>query len=302
MKIIQLPRLHSQDKSQRNSEEVGENSHAETELKKAQVFAVINQKGGVGKSSSCFHLSGAYAAMGLRVLVIDADPQASITQGFFGSEAVEEMSIEDTVAALFDDRCAFHDQSSLVRTTEFNGIHVCPSNQRLAQFNRPSPEESGLQQFALGEFIESQVEFDIVLIDCPPNLYECTWAALVAADWVIIPVNPEDFGTQGLRAVHQAVENARVLNPKIRRLGHLVTRSDSRLLIHKFYERRLRKKYGNLVLSSFLSELSAFKVAVAKRTPVQFHEPNGRAARLTRNLSREILDRIDVSNAKRKAA
>lgn len=301
MKIIQLPRLSSKDKSQRVSE-VAEDYRGETGLKKTHVFAVINQKGGVGKSSSCFHLSGAYAAMGLRVLVIDADPQASITQGFFGSEAVEEMSIEQTVAALFDDRCAFHDRSSLVHETEFDRIHVCPSNQGLATFNHPTPEESGMRQYALGEFIESQVAYDVVLIDCPPNLYECTWAALVAADWVIIPVNPEDFGTQGLRAVHQAVENARVLNPRLRRLGHLVTRSDSRLLIHKFYEARLRKKYGNLVLTNFLSELSAFKVAVANRTPVQFHEPNGRAARLTRNLCREILDRIDVNNAKRKAA
>ena len=301
MKIIQLPQRSSKADSPRESEPAL-NCDGETGLKKTHVFAVINQKGGVGKSSTCFHLSGAYAAMGLRVLVIDADPQASITQGFFGSESVEEMSTEQTLAALFDEDCAFVDHSTLVHETEFDRIHVCPSNQELAKFNHPTPEESGMQQYALGEFIESQVEYDVVLIDCPPNLYECTWAALVAADWVMIPVNPEDFGTQGLRAVHQAVENARVLNPKIRRLGHLVTRSDSRLLIHKFYEARLRKKYGNLVLNNFLSELSSFKVAVANRTPVQFHEPNGRAARLTRKLSREILDRIDVNNAKRKAA
>lgn len=301
MKIIQLPRRSSKADSQRQTE-AAVNCDGETGLKKTHVFAVINQKGGVGKSSSCFHLSGAYAAMGLRVLVIDADPQASVTQGFFGSESVEAMSTEQTIAALFDEECAFVDHSTLVHATEFDRIHVCPSNQELAKFNHPTPEESGMQQYALVEFIESQVDYDVVLIDCPPNLYECTWASLVAADWVIIPVNPEDFGTQGLRAVHQAVENARVLNPKIRRLGHLVTRSDSRLLIHKFYETRLRKKYGNLVLNNFLSELSAFKVAVANRTPVQFHEPNGRAARLTRKLSREILDRIDVNNAKRKAA
>ena len=159
-----------------------------------------------------------------------------------------------------------------------------------------------MMQYALREFVDSQRDYDIILIDCPPNLYKCTWSALIASDWVIVPVNPEDFGTQGLRAVHEAVENARMLNPNLRRLGHLVTRSDGRLLIHKFYERGLRKKYGNLVLDSFLSELSAFKVAVANRSPVEFYETNSRAARLTRNLCREILDRTDVRNSKRRAA
>ena len=125
---------------------------------------------------------------------------------------------------------------------------------------------------------------------------------MIAADWVIIPVNPEDFGTQGLRAVHQAVENARVLNPNLRRLGHLVTRSDGRLLVHKAYERRLRKCYGKLVLQNLLPELSAFKVAVADRTPAEQHDTRSRAARLTRNLCREILDRTDVRNAKRRVA
>ena len=84
-------------------------------------------------------------------------------------------------------------------------------------------------QFAVREFLREAVEFDIVLIDCPPNLYRCSWTALVAADYVVIPVPPEDFGTQGLRAVHQTIEQARKLNPELRRLGHLITRSDRRL-------------------------------------------------------------------------
>ncbi len=90
------------------------------------------------------------------------------------------------------------------------------------------------------DFIEEQTEFDIILIDCPPNLYRCSWTAMVAVDWVIIPVPPEDFGTQGLRAVHQAIQNARVLNPSLRRLGHLVTRFDGRLVVHRSNQHRAR--------------------------------------------------------------
>lgn len=282
--------------------EVTENCHWQSAQGNQQGLCLINQKGGVGKSSTCFHLAGAYAALGFRVLVIDVDPQGSVSQGFFGSEAVEDFGAEVTVAALFDEAWGFGDWSRLIHETSFNRIHACPANQELAQYNTPCPEDSGLSQFALREFVEEQVGFDIVLIDCPPNLYRCSWTAMIAADWVVIPVNPEDFGTQGLRAVHQAVENARVLNPNLRRLGHLVTRSDGRLLVHKAYERRLRKRYGDLVLQNILPELSAFKVAVAERTPVEFHDTRSRAARLTRNLCREILDRTDVRNSKRRVA
>ncbi len=98
-------------------------------------------------------------------------------------------------------------------------------------------------QFSVREFLREAAEFDIVLIDCPPNLYRCSWTALVASDYVLIPVPPEDFGTQGLRAVHQTIEQARKLNPGLRRLGHVISRSDRRLLIHRAYEQRVREIY-----------------------------------------------------------
>ena len=276
--------------------------HGESERRNTQVFCFVNQKGGVGKSSSCFHLAGAYAAQGLSVLIIDTDPQGSISQGFFGSESVEQLPPDVTVAALFASDWNFRNWNALIHETRFAGIHVCPANQGLAEFNTPRPEDAGPVQYALREFLDEQTAYDIVLIDCPPNLYRCTWTAMVAADWVIIPLTPEDFGTQGLRAVHQAVEHAQLLNTNLLKLGHLVTRSDGRLLVHKHYERRLRKRYGDLVLDNFLPELSDFKLAVANRSPVQSYRRRSRAARLTQNLSREILDRTHGSTKGQRAA
>lgn len=125
---------------------------------------------------------------------------------------------------------------------------------------------------------------------------------MVASDHVIIPVPPEDFGTQGLRAVHQTIEQARKLNPALRRMGHLVTRYDRRLLIHRSYEERLRKLYGNMVLETVIPEASAFKVALACRKPVEMYGPQTSAAELTRKLSREILDRARGKTARRQVA
>ena len=158
-------------------------------------------------------------------------------------------------------------------------------------------------QHVIREFsLEVGAAFDIVLIDCPPNLYRCSWTAMIASDYVIIPVPPEDFGTQGLRAVHQAIEQARTLNPKLRRMGHLITRYDRRLLVHRSYAERLRKLYGNMVLNTVVSEAAAFKVALACRQPVEAYGSRTVAADLTRQLSREILDRISMKHIKQQVA
>jgi len=268
----------------------------------ADIVCIINQKGGSGKSSTCFHLAGAFAESGLRVLVIDADPQGSLSQGFLGSVAVEGLGTRDTLASLFAEDTFFDDHRRITRTTRFSGIKIAPANQLLARFNTPIPEETAMDQFTLRHFIEQQSDADIVLIDCPPNLYRCSWCAMVAADYVLIPVPPEDFGTQGLRAVHSAIVNARKLNPNLRRLGHVITRSDKRLLIHRSYEAHLREQYESLVMSTVIPEASAFKVATACRKPVEYHEPNSRAADLTRTLAREILDQVSMKNKLRQVA
>ena len=268
----------------------------------AVTFCMINQKGGCGKSSTCYHLAGAFASMGLEVLLVDMDPQGSLSQGFLGSEFVESLESHQTVATLFDESSFFSNRDHLLVATNFSGITICPANQRLAAFNMPEPENTGMMQYAVREFLAEQDGFDVVLIDCPPNLYRCSWTAMVAADHVMIPVPPEDFGTQGLRAVHQCVQEARRLNPSLRRLGHLITRCDNRLLVHRMYEQRLREMYGEMVLDTVVPEASAFKVALTRRSPVQFDAPKSKAANLTMSLAREILDRIGVNELKRKVA
>lgn len=266
-------------------------------LRNTQRICFTNQKGGCGKSSTCFHLAGALAADGHRVLLVDLDPQGSLSQAFFGSAFIERLSLCQTVAAVFAH--TFVAPSHLIFSTSNGRIDMVLSNQHLAEFNSPRPENLGMDQYTFRDFLDSQSSYDFVLIDCPPNLYRCNWSAMVAADWVIVPVPPEDFGTQGLRAVHQAIEQARLLNPGLRRLGHLVTRRDSRLIIHSKYEQILRERYGSLILETTIPEASAFKVAVSCKKPVQFTEPNSQAAMLTRQLSHEIVSRIEAKILRR---
>jgi chromosome partitioning protein len=181
-------------------------------------------------------------------------------------------------------------------------VQISHLRQSLARHNTPEPETSGMKQFVLASFLEGANCLDVILIDCPPNLYQCSWNALLASDFVVVPVPPEDFATQGLRAIHQAVEQARLLNPRLELLGHLVIRSDSRLLVHRAYEQHLRRLYGNAVLSTVIPEAAAYKLALSSRTPVSFHSPSSRAARLISALGDELLRRIALSSERRRSA
>ncbi|MBI3861101.1 MAG: ParA family protein [Planctomycetia bacterium] len=268
----------------------------------ATVICLINQKGGCGKSSTCFHLSGALAQTGRNVLLVDADPQGSLSQGFFGSAQVEMLRPEETLAGLFEDQRFLSEFHALSVPTAFERISMVRANQTLARHNVPAPEQAGLNQYVLRDFLSQLAGYDLVLIDCPPNLYQASWNALLAADFVAIPVPPEDFGTQGLRVVHQAIQHARVLNPSLELLGHVITRADRRLLVHRSYESRLRQHYQETVFTTVVPEASAFKVALTCRQPVTYHAPRSRAAEVTSQLAAELLSRVAAKTSKREAA
>ncbi len=265
-------------------------------------IAFINQKGGCGKSSCCFHLGGFFAADGYRVLLVDADPQGSLSQGFFGSSFVESLVANQTIAAAFADDTDCGSAAAVIRATDLDRLFVLPANHTLAPFNVPRPESTGMRQFALQQYLADLPGLDIVLVDCPPNLYQCSWNAMLTADYVVIPVPPEDFGAQGLRMIHQGIRHAQALNPRVELLGHLVTRFDGRLVIHRAYERKLRQIHGAGVFQAVIPEASAFKVALARRTPVTIAVPRSKAADLTRSLGREIVQRIGGVSALKRVA
>ena len=162
------------------------------------VITTLNQKGGVGKTSTCHHLAGTLALMGRRVLLVDNDPQASLSQGFWGPQATLALDPAATIATVYAGNRVLPEQ--VIQPTGIPGIDILPGSQQATDYNVPRPHEAPWEmQDCLREILsEVRDRYDLVLIDCPPNLHLCSWAALVASDHLIVPLQPEDYGRRGL--------------------------------------------------------------------------------------------------------
>jgi chromosome partitioning protein len=261
----------------------------------AIAVAMLNRKGGVGKTSTCYHLAGSLARDGQRLLLVDLDPQASLTQGIFGPEATEAMPKAATVVSLFDDAIE-PDPARLLRPTGLERITILPGSNDLDTYNIPQPHEAGELQTAVRSCLkEVRGDFDVVLMDCPPNLHLCSWNALLAADFVIVPLQPEDYGSQGIVHVQKAIDLALAKhNPRLRLLGYLVTMVLKRVGVHVAYEQQLRTLYRDQVFAATVPLVKDFKEAIAARRPISAYKPRSAAAKAIKLVADELLQRTAV--------
>lgn len=263
------------------------------------VLVSSNRKGGCGKSTTALNLGGESARRLNRTLLIDCDPQASLSQSIkpFGSRLIEELHPARSVVALFDDHLN-PDPEVVVHGTDFEHIDIVPACDALTRFNYPDPTEHGFLQDSLTQFItEVADDYDVVVIDTPPNLQMLTYASLVAADYCITPVSPEDFASQGIRAVRQFVELAQSSrNSELRWMGILLSMVQPRLGIHQVYEQVLRDSYSGYVLDCRIELASVYKECVAHKSPTTLMKPNVKAGKAVAALFDEVIERAGGSH------
>jgi chromosome partitioning protein len=258
------------------------------------VVTMLNQKGGVGKSSTCHHLAGALAQAGRRVLLVDNDPQSSLTQGFWGPIATAALDPGVTVAALY--RGLEPLPEHVIHPTPVPGVDLIPGSQQATPHNVPDPHAAPWDSQTCLRALLAEVRggYDLALIDCPPNLHLCSWAALAASDFLIVPLQPEDYGSQGLGPVQDSVAAARAaVNPGLGLLGYLLTMVNARATIHQIFEATLRRQYGADVFETKVPAALDFKEAIAQRKPVSLYKPRGASARVMKALGEEVFRRID---------
>lgn len=257
------------------------------------VVTMLNQKGGVGKTSCTHHLAGTLAQLGRRVLLIDNDPQSSLTQGLWGPIVARQIDADSTIAGIYAGNRPFPEQ--VIHPSGIPRIDIIPGSRRSTSHNVPDPHRADPEiQRCLRAFLdEVRDRYDMILIDCPPNLHLCSWAALVASDHLIVPLQPEDYGAQGIIDVQESFALVRTgPNPDLNLLGYLITMINPRKTIHRLYEETLRARYGAKVFATMIPEAVDFVEAIAQRKPVAQFKPKGAAAKSIKALADELEARL----------
>ena len=259
-----------------------------------RTVAFLNRKGGVGKTSCVHHLAGTLSLTGKQVLLVDTDPQASLTQGLLGPEVAWSLPEGETLAALYHE-AGGAPLPSLIRSTPVPGVWLVPGSERMDHYNVPDPWLTGEDQFVLRDALgEVKGDFDLALLDGPPHVQLCAWSALAAADGIVVPLQPEDYGAQGVAAIQDSIDRVRaVANPSLALLGFLVTMYNKALSVHVTYETNLRAVYGSDVFDAVVPLAKDFKEAVTVRKPVAQFKPRSAASKAVSALAEELLRRLD---------
>jgi chromosome partitioning protein len=255
----------------------------------------LNQKGGVGKTTCTMHVGASLALSGRRVLLVDTDPQGSLTQGFYGPEAFYDLDPARTIAAVL----LGHDpypEDVVLASGMVAGLDVLPGATATNLVN----EGGGWQgdpaaQARLRNLLsELSARYDLALVDCQPTLYNSTRAAVAAADALVVPVQPEDFGAQGIAVVQDFAAELRAgVNPALALAGYLITMFRPRAAIHRLYAKTLREAYGREVFDAEFIDSLEYKEATAQRKPIGLYKPKGAAAKAVRAIAEELVARLD---------
>lgn len=264
------------------------------------IISATALKGGVGKTTLVHHTAGALALAGKRVLCVDNDAQASLSSGLFGPSAVEQMDPGSTVAAIYSGADPLPEQ--VIRPSGIPGIDVIAGSMAASRFNMPEPFAAPAEvQGALRAFLaEVRDRYDVILIDNPPNLQAASWAALVASDYLIVPVVPEDYGSMSLSPVLESVRLvASGPNPSVVLLGLVLTMVQPRLGVHIAYEQVLRGIHGDGVFAARVPMAADIKEAISQRKPVTHHKPKGASSKVFKAFADEMLARVEAHASRR---
>ncbi|MFF0415526.1 ParA family protein [Kitasatospora sp. NPDC004745] len=252
----------------------------------AQIIAMCNQKGGVGKTTSTINLGAALAEYGRRVLLVDFDPQGALSVGL----GVNPMELDVTVYNLLMERGLTADEVLL--KTAVPGMDLLPSNIDLSAAEVQLVSEVA-RESALARALKPLLpDYDYVIIDCQPSLGLLTVNALTAAHSVIVPLECEFFALRGVALLTETIEKVcERLNPELRLDGILATMYDSRTVHSREVLARVVEAFGEHVFHTVIGRTVRFPETTVAGEPITTYATNSVGAAAYRQLAREVLDR-----------
>ena len=247
----------------------------------ARVIAFANQKGGVAKTTTTLNLAVAFKEQGLRVLVVDLDPQGNLTM----SQGMNPDAIERSMFDVLVHRLPI---TEIIHQTE---VDIAVSSIDLAGAELALSSMIGRERALQKALLPIKPSYDFILIDTPPSLGLLTVNALVAADGVIVPVQCEYLSLRGLVQLENTLEMVREnLNPDVRIQGILPTMFDRRTIHAREAVEILQEHFGDLVFNTKIRKTVRYAEAPVKGQSVLGYDPTGSAAEMYRELAKEVLN------------
>jgi chromosome partitioning protein len=251
-----------------------------------KIIAFANQKGGVGKTTSCVNIAASLGILGHKVLIIDLDPQGNTTSGV----GISKKALKGSTKELLNGSLPLNE---IIVSTAYENLDVIPTNTALAgaEFDLFDSEDSEFRiKTALAEIKDN---YDYILIDCPPSLGMLTINAFTASDGVIVPMQCEFYALEGLSQLMVTINRIkRMYNPDLSITGILITMYNGRLLLSMQVISELEKHYEDKIFNTKISRNVKLTEAPGFGKPAYYHDKSSKGAKEYIEVAKELTTRI----------
>lgn len=246
----------------------------------AKIISFVNQKGGVGKTTTAVNLAAYLASHGQRILLIDLDPQGNASSG---------LGVQKAELGIYDVLMGDSSLTQAIQATDQENLSVLPATPDLAGATIELTDHPNKLKQVLGQL----KEFDMVLIDAPPSLGALTINALTASNAIIIPLQAEYYALEGIAGMLDTVERIKQnLNPSLKTLGIVVTMFDTRTNLAQQVEQNVRQHFGDSVFWSVIPRNVKLSEAPSYGQTINKYAPISSGAGAYKRLAQEVMQRV----------